>query len=70
MEPIIIGLIIDGLIQAFACALITASVLKAKGCSESEISNWTLAAFFFGILGLLGAIGLPVKSETQRSLQW
>ena len=70
MESILIGFIIGGLIQAVAFAFITANVLNAKGYSESEISNWTLAAFFFGILGLLGAIGLPVKSEAQRSLQW
>ena len=67
--PIIIGLIIGGLLHGIVCSVIAGNVLKVKGYSESQRFNWQLAACFFGILGLLGAIGLPDKSADKKRWQ-
>jgi len=48
--------VIVGLVQAFACAVLSSWVGQAKGYNER---GWALVGCLFGVLGLLAVVGMP-----------
>jgi RNA polymerase subunit RPABC4/transcription elongation factor Spt4 len=53
---IVIALIIDALV----CSVLAANLAEKKGYSSGA---WGACGFFFGILGLIAAAGLPIKAD-------
>jgi hypothetical protein len=58
------GLIIVLLIAySLACGILSMNLADYKGYSAP---GWLAVGFFLGILGLIAAAGLPIKSQTQN----
>ena len=51
------GIFIVLIAQAILCACLAGVVAKEKG--HPEPSTWAIAGFFFSVIGLLAAVGLP-----------
>jgi len=56
---IIMLLLLDGII----CGAFTSNLAKKKGYSEGI---WFAAGFFFSIIGLIAAVGLPLEEDSHQ----
>lgn len=58
---VLLGLVIYGII----CASFTSTVMKSKGYKPT---SWAWGGFFFGIIALIAAIGMPLKEDSHSNL--
>lgn len=56
-------LVIGILVYSIACGTYAGIVANAKGWDQG---GWFFAGFFFGIIGLIGAAGMPTRSKIQE----